>query len=144
MIDLTKDQQNALDYIVENDWDVFILTGNAGTGKSTLLEIIQKSFKKNKFEVYPGAFTGRAAAVLRQKGLSNSRTIHYYLYGRPTLYVEFKKFFKGSPLGGIIKSFQFLAKEIYSQLYLHHIERILEIFHAEVYLLSIQVVFDIF
>ena len=46
MIDLTKDQQNALDYIVENDWDVFILTGNAGTGKSTLLEIIQKSFKK--------------------------------------------------------------------------------------------------
>ena len=44
MIDLTKDQQNALDYIVENDWDVFILTGNAGTGKSTLLEIIQKSF----------------------------------------------------------------------------------------------------
>ena len=51
MIDLTKDQQNALDYIVENDWDVFILTGNAGTGKSTLLEIIQKSFKKNKFEI---------------------------------------------------------------------------------------------
>jgi len=94
MIDLTKDQQNALDYILENDWDVFILTGNAGTGKSTLLEIIQKSFKKNKFEVYPGAFTGRAAAVLRQKGLSNARTIHYYLYGRPTLYVEFKKFFK--------------------------------------------------
>jgi len=94
MIDLTKDQQNALDYILENDWDVFILTGNAGTGKSTLLEIIQKSFKKNKFEVYPGAITGRAAAVLRQKGLSNARTIHYYLYGRPTLYVEFKKFFK--------------------------------------------------
>ena len=50
MIDLTKDQQNALDYIVENDWDVFILTGNAGTGKSTLLEIIQKSFKKTNLK----------------------------------------------------------------------------------------------
>ena len=45
MIDLTKDQQNALDYIVENDWDVFILTGNVGTENLTF-EIIQNHSKK--------------------------------------------------------------------------------------------------
>lgn len=94
MIELTQDQKNAFKYIKNNEWDVFILTGKAGTGKSTLLEIIQNQFRKERYEIYPGAYTGRAAAVLRQKGLINARTIHYYLYGRPTLYVEFKKFFK--------------------------------------------------
>jgi len=94
IMQFTKDQKKALDYIENNNWDIFILTGRAGTGKSTLLEQIQTIYKNKKFKVYPGAFTGRAAAVLRQKGLDNARTIHYYLYGRPTLYVEFKNFFK--------------------------------------------------
>ena len=72
------------------DWDILIITGPAGTGKTELLCAIEQEYTKQGWKVYPGSFTGRAAAVLRRRGLKNSRTIHYYLYGRPTIYQEFK------------------------------------------------------
>tara|TARA_B100001250_G_C19813686_1_gene797070 strand:+ start:1948 stop:3444 length:1497 start_codon:yes stop_codon:yes gene_type:complete len=90
---LTPDQEKALKLSTE-DWDVLIITGKAGTGKTTLLKEIQDKYKKKKWNVFPGSFTGRAAAVLRQKGLNEARTIHYHIWGRPTMYVEFKKAWK--------------------------------------------------
>ena len=76
------------------NWDILIITGPAGTGKTQLLCAIEQEYTKQGWKVYPGSFTGRAAAVLRRRGLKNARTIHYYLYGRPTIYQEFKKLWK--------------------------------------------------
>ena len=93
-MEFTEDQLNAFEQIKDIDsWDVFILTGQAGSGKTQLLYEIQEHFQKNKWKIYPGSFTGRAAAVLRRRGLENARTIAYYFYGRPTIYQEFKTLF---------------------------------------------------
>ena len=56
---------------------VFRLFGNAGTGKTTLA----KEFAKNVVgDVYFGAFTGKAAYVLQQKGCPGAMTIHQMIY----------------------------------------------------------------
>lgn len=93
---LTPDQTEVLNYSLLEDWDVLILTGPAGSGKTTLLNAIKNSYNKNKkdYNVLSAALTGRAASVLRTKGLDNARTIHYWIWGRPTMYVEFKNFYK--------------------------------------------------
>lgn len=93
MVTRTADQEKIFE-LSKKDWDILIITGAAGTGKTTLLKEIRDEYKKKGWEIFPAAFTGRAAAVLRQKGLKNARTIHFQIWGRPTMYVEFKKFFK--------------------------------------------------
>ena len=72
----TEDQSKAFEQIKDiESWDIFILTGQAGSGKTQLLYEIQEHFLKIKWKIYPGSFTGRAAAVLRRRGLENARTI---------------------------------------------------------------------
>lgn len=56
---------------------VFRLFGYAGSGKTTLAkEIADYVGPKTQF----GAFTGKAAQVLRQKGCSNASTLHSLIY----------------------------------------------------------------
>lgn len=56
---------------------VFRLFGYAGTGKTTLaLEFAQRP----KGQVQFGAFTGKAAHVMHQKGCKGARTIHSLIY----------------------------------------------------------------
>jgi ATP-dependent exoDNAse (exonuclease V) alpha subunit len=56
---------------------VFRLFGFAGTGKTTLARHIAEA---NAGEVVFGAFTGKAALVLRSKGCRNASTIHSLIY----------------------------------------------------------------
>ena len=56
---------------------VFRLFGYAGTGKTTLAKHIADHIDG---EVAFGAFTGKAALVLRSKGCDNARTIHSMIY----------------------------------------------------------------
>jgi exodeoxyribonuclease-5 len=56
---------------------VFYVAGYAGTGKSTLA----RHFAENiDGEVAFGAFTGKAALVMRQNGCEGARTIHSMIY----------------------------------------------------------------
>lgn len=59
---------------------MFQFTGPPGTGKSVVLFEILKRLNLPLTEVAPMAFTGAAAIVMRLKGLTNSRTIHSWLY----------------------------------------------------------------
>jgi len=74
------EQQGALDAVSE--WyeyggKRFRLDGYAGSGKTTLA----KHFAKNvQGTVLFGAFTGKAASVLRAKGCHNATTIHSMIY----------------------------------------------------------------
>ncbi len=74
-------QQSAFEQIkafLDNDSDVFILKGYAGTGKTTLIKYIADYLQdKNLYEIL--APTGRAAKILRQK-TNSGRTIHSYIY----------------------------------------------------------------
>ena len=61
----------------EGGSQVFRLFGYAGTGKTTLARRIAED---NDGAVVYGAFTGKAASVMRQKGCHDAATIHSLIY----------------------------------------------------------------
>jgi len=77
----SPDQERALDaigrWLKNPDKPWFSLGGYAGTGKTTLARHIAESQSgTTKF----GAFTGKAASVLRSKGCPGATTIHKLIY----------------------------------------------------------------
>lgn len=60
-----------------NSSQIFRLFGYAGVGKTTLARDFAAGVKKR---VLFGAFTGKAALVLRRKGCEGARTIHSMIY----------------------------------------------------------------
>ena len=64
-------------WLKSGDNQVFRLFGYAGTGKTTLARTLAEDIDG---DVAFGAFTGKAALVLRQKGCSNASTIHSMMY----------------------------------------------------------------
>ena len=77
----SKQQDTALKAV--NDWiahgkePIFRLFGYAGTGKTTLARHLAEGVDGS---VLFGAFTGKAAQVLRQKGCPGASTIHAMIY----------------------------------------------------------------
>lgn len=65
------------DWLKSGDRQVFRLFGYAGTGKTTLAKHFAENIDGN---VLFGAYTGKAAHVLRQKGCANATTIHSMIY----------------------------------------------------------------
>ncbi len=81
----TKNQQLAMDkisnFIHSNDpFEIFILTGYAGTGKTTLIANLIQTFRKTQFKCVALAPTGRAAKVLSTYSKSKALTIHRKIY----------------------------------------------------------------
>jgi len=65
------------DWLRRGDRPVFRLFGYAGTGKTTLARHIAEGVDG---EVAFGAYTGKAALVLRNKGCADASTIHSMIY----------------------------------------------------------------
>lgn len=57
-----------------------IISGYAGTGKSTLVRFIIEALDVDEDRVCFATFTGKAAEVLRKKGNQNAMTLHRLLY----------------------------------------------------------------
>lgn len=80
-MDWSPQQQYALDetarWLKSRDKQVFRLFGFAGTGKTTLARHLAEGIDG---DVAFGAFTGKAAHVLRQKGCADATTIHAMIY----------------------------------------------------------------
>ena len=57
-----------------------VISGYAGSGKSTLVRFIIEALDVNEDDVCYCAFTGKAAEVLRKKGNKNACTLHKLLY----------------------------------------------------------------
>jgi len=64
-------------WLKEGKPQVFRLFGYAGSGKTTLARSFAEALDG---EVVFGAFTGKAALVLREKGCKDARTIHSMIY----------------------------------------------------------------
>ncbi|MEP4704761.1 MAG: AAA family ATPase, partial [Hyphomicrobiales bacterium] len=64
-------------WLSNRDSQVFRLFGFAGTGKTTLARHLAEGVDG---EVVFGAFTGKAAHVLRQKGCAGASTLHSLIY----------------------------------------------------------------
>ncbi len=81
----TQDQQNAIDMFIEfisseKKLETLILSGYAGTGKSSLVAAIVKTLKQNKIKTKLLAPTGRAAKVLSNFSKEPAFTIHKQIY----------------------------------------------------------------
>lgn len=79
-VTLTKEQRTAVAridaFLADNSRQVFVLHGDAGTGKTTLLQHIAKTHKHSVL----CAPTGKAASVLRRKSGLDACTIHAFFY----------------------------------------------------------------
>lgn len=64
----------------DNGNDVFILTGPAGTGKTSLILEFIKLLEKNNFDFCLLAPTGQAAKVLSKRTTHAARTLHSFVY----------------------------------------------------------------
>jgi exodeoxyribonuclease-5 len=77
----TNEQERALSavaaWLKDGKAQLFRLFGYAGTGKSTLARHIAENVDG---DVAFGAFTGKAALVMRSKGCKDARTIHSLIY----------------------------------------------------------------
>ena len=80
---LTKKQSIGLDIAVEryNQGEKYtVISGYAGTGKSTLVKFIVQALPVDPEDVVYATFTGKAAQVLLSKGNENAMTLHRLLY----------------------------------------------------------------
>lgn len=78
LVSLTKEQKHAITNIVKDirNKQVISLSGYAGTGKTTLVQYITRAL--DNWAV--AAYTGKAADVLRMKGVQDASTIHSLIY----------------------------------------------------------------
>ncbi len=67
-------------HLFNSDIDCLILTGAAGTGKTQIIKECVAICEKESIGYQCLAFTGRAASVLRSRGLNNSKTIDSWLH----------------------------------------------------------------
>lgn len=77
----SDEQEKALEYM-EKNWNkkpINVLTGFAGSGKSTIISELIRRLKIPKHKVAYCAYTGCAAMVLKRKGI-NAQTIHHLIY----------------------------------------------------------------
>lgn len=58
----------------------FVLSGVAGAGKTTITSKAISILNHLGYKCIGLAFTGRAAGVMKSKGISNARTIHSHIY----------------------------------------------------------------
>ncbi|HLY04869.1 MAG TPA: AAA family ATPase [Rhizomicrobium sp.] len=62
----------------------FYLAGYAGTGKTTIYRVVRDELRARGVHVLSAAFTGKAALVLRRKGIDDAQTLHSLLYSVST------------------------------------------------------------
>ena len=82
-MELTKKQEEGLKIAVarhKSREKYTVISGYAGTGKSTLVKFIIDALDVDQNKVVYATYTGKAAEVLRKKGNPNAMTLHKLLY----------------------------------------------------------------
>lgn len=82
---LNDQQQKVIDLLEnfskkENDHDVFILKGSAGTGKTSIVKALKHILEKKCIQMRICAPTARASSIISSKTLHCSKTIHSEIY----------------------------------------------------------------
>ena len=82
-MELTKKQEEGLQIALDRyraGEKYTVISGYAGTGKSTLVRFIIDALDVDQNKVAYVTYTGKAAEVLRKKGNPNAMTLHKLLY----------------------------------------------------------------
>ena len=70
----------AVDWFNNSSELVFQYTGAAGTGKTVVLNEIVRRLNIPLENIMPMSYTGTAAIVMRNRGMTNAKTIHSSIY----------------------------------------------------------------
>ena len=83
-LSLSVDQKAALsafaEFISDSRPGVFVLSGAAGTGKTTLTRLLAESMLEPRADIAYTALTGRAATVAQARTRLPFTTLHAFLY----------------------------------------------------------------
>lgn len=82
-MELTPKQEEGLNTVLtryHNHDKYAVISGYAGTGKTTLVHFIISALDVDESKVAYATYTGKAAEVLRKKGNKNAMTLHRLLY----------------------------------------------------------------
>lgn len=127
---LTRGQEAGLKIAVErfkNKEPYTVVSGYAGTGKSTLVPFIVEALNIPEEKVVFATLTGKAALVLRNKGCQNAMTLHKLLYIPKKIpnsdEVEFipRETLEGSPELIVVDEASMVSKEIFDLLLTHKV-----------------------
>lgn len=80
---LTQKQEEGLNITLQRYFEhekYVVISGYAGTGKTTLVRVIVEALDIPEDKVVYASYTGKAAQVLRQMGNKNACTLHKLLY----------------------------------------------------------------
>jgi exodeoxyribonuclease-5 len=84
-LNLSPGQETAIEAIEKwyhgSNEQIFRMFGPAGTGKTTIARLVPVALGISKYAF--GAFSGKAAQVLRSKGCNPAGTLHSMIYGAP-------------------------------------------------------------
>lgn len=129
-MELTEKQKQGLDIAIKRyhaGESYTVISGYAGTGKSTLVRVIVGSLGLAPGQVAYIAYTGKAAQVLRSKGCATAKTAHKLLY-KSILNERTGKFYNipRAYLDGpykliVVDEVSMLPKELWDLLLSHHI-----------------------
>lgn len=96
-----KTTQEAVDWFNHSSEQIFEIDGEAGTGKSVVINSIVQALGLKPYQCMPMAYTGQAAIVMRMKGFPHARSIHSNLYEL----VKLPKSYKDSPFKNVNTTF---------------------------------------
>jgi conjugative relaxase-like TrwC/TraI family protein len=98
---LNTEQREAVRHITENSGTIQVVSGMAGTGKSTMLSVARKVWEDSGFTVLGAALSGKAAQGLQSSAGIKSTTIAKTLFdlarSKIELAVEKKTLFRKAP-----------------------------------------------
>lgn len=80
---MTKGQKDALKLVTTTKDSIVGIQGDAGTGKTFMMQALNQFADKEKFELIGLAFTGKAAGELEEQSGIKSTTLHSYLLKKP-------------------------------------------------------------
>ncbi len=76
---LSENQKNAISHILTSKDSVIGIQGDAGTGKTTALQVMREIASRHGYEVKGYAYTGKAAEEIEKASGIQSRTLHSFL-----------------------------------------------------------------
>ncbi len=79
-IEFSDEQREAYKVAVSGSGAIRVITGEAGTGKSTVLKYVKEAFEKASYNVHGAALAGATAQDLQAKTGIESRTVASYLH----------------------------------------------------------------
>ena len=129
-MELTEKQKQGLDIAIKRyraGESYTVISGYAGTGKSTLVRVIVGSLGLAPGQVAYIAYTGKAAQVLRSKGCATAKTAHKLLYKsilneRTGKFYNIPRVYLDGPYKLIVvDEVSMLPKELWDLLLSHHI-----------------------